>query len=35
MKNSWIRIWDEKMVGYGSGIKHPGSATMNKPIFKN
>jgi hypothetical protein len=25
----WIRIRDEKMVGSGSRIKHPGSATLN------
>jgi hypothetical protein len=29
-KNVWIRIWEEKMVG--SGIKHPGSATLDIPI---
>jgi hypothetical protein len=23
-----IRIWDEKILGSGSGIKHPGSATL-------
>jgi hypothetical protein len=26
-KNVWIRIRDEKMVG--TGIKHPGSATLS------
>jgi hypothetical protein len=39
MKNVLIRIRDrirnEKMLGFGSGIKYPGSATLlrRKPFF--
>jgi hypothetical protein len=28
MKNVWFRIRDEKMVGSGFGIQHPGSGTL-------
>jgi hypothetical protein len=35
-ENVWIQIWDEKMFGSGSGIKHPGSASLHviMPLYQ-